>query len=100
MVSEQQAMEKLGTVIDPELNLNLVDLGLIYEVDIDGTSIRVVMTLTSPGCPLAPMLEGQVKEVLLSLEDIQTVDVDIVFDPPWNPSMMSDEAKLELGLEI
>jgi metal-sulfur cluster biosynthetic enzyme len=100
MVSEKQVMDKLATVIDPELNLNVVDLGLIYEVDIDGTHVTVIMTLTSPGCPLAPMIEGQAKEAVLSLDGIDMVDVSIVFDPPWNPSMMSDEAKLELGFGI
>ena len=100
MVSEKQVMEKISTVIDPELNLNLVDLGLIYETTIEENKISVIMTLTSPGCPLAPMLEGQVRDALLSFKEIKKVDVDIVFDPPWNPSMMSEEAKLELGFGI
>ena len=100
MVSEKQVMEKLSTVIDPELNLNLVDLGLIYETNIELPKVSVIMTLTSPGCPLAPMIEGQVKDALLTLEEVDKVVVDLVFDPPWNPSMMSEEAKLELGFGI
>ncbi len=100
MVSEKQVMEKLSTVIDPELNLNLVDLGLIYETTIEENKISVIMTLTSPGCPLAPMLEGQVRDAVLSFKEIEKADVNIVFDPPWNPSMMSEEAKLELGFGI
>ena len=100
MVSEKQVMDKLSTVIDPELNLNLVDLGLIYKAAIEQNKVTVTMTLTSPGCPLAPMIEDQVKEAVLTLEGIEKVVVDMVFDPPWSPAMMSEEAKLELGFGI
>ncbi len=100
MITEQDIMLKLKMVIDPELNMNIVDLGLVYETEVIDDKIKVIMTLTAPGCPLAPMIEGQVRDVLLSFKDINDVDVQIVFDPPWNPSMMSDEAKLNLGFDI
>lgn len=94
-------LEKLKTVYDPELHLNVVDLGLIYEVNfIDDAHVHIKMTLTSPGCPIGPMLQQQVEDALVGYEGIEDVKVDIVFDPPWDPSKMSDEAKLELGFNI
>jgi len=100
MLNEQQILDKLRGVIDPELNLNIVDLGLVYEVLISGESVKIVMTLTAPGCPLAPMIEGQVKDMVSQFKEVKDVDVEITFEPPWNPSMMSEEAKLELGFNI
>lgn len=101
MVTESQILEKLKTVYDPELHLNVVDLGLIYEVNIrDGKHVHIIMTLTSPGCPIGPMIQHQVEEALVGYEGIEDVKVDIVFDPPWDPSKMSDDAKLELGFNI
>ncbi len=88
-------------VIDMEINMNIVDLGLIYGLDIlpEEKKIAVTMTLTTPACPLAPMIIGDVKKYLhLAFPQIDTVDVNLVFTPMWSPAMLSDEAKDELGI--
>jgi metal-sulfur cluster biosynthetic enzyme len=101
MVTEQDILLKLKNVVDPELRLNIVDLGLVYEVNIlNEKHVHVVMTLTSPGCPIGPMLQHQVEQELIGYKGIEDVKVDVVFDPPWDPSKMSDDAKLELGFNI
>lgn len=91
-------MEALKEVLDPELRLSIVDLGLVYDVDItEAGDVTVTMTLTTPGCPLNEYLPAQVDEAVSRLEGVRHVDVNLVWDPPWNPDMMSDEAKLALG---
>ena len=91
-------MEALKQVIDPELFVNVVDLGLVYGADIDDDgNVRVTMTLTSPGCPIGPMVGEMVQDALSPVEGINEVEVDIVWTPPWGPHMMSEDAKLELG---
>lgn len=91
-------IEKLKDVYDPEIPVNIYDLGLIYNVDIDESNkASIIMTLTAPGCPVADMLVEDVRQAALSVENIATADVDLVFDPPWDKSMMSEEARLELG---
>ncbi|MGH7608714.1 MAG: metal-sulfur cluster assembly factor [Candidatus Dormibacteria bacterium] len=92
--------EALREVIDPELGLDIVSLGLVYGVTVDDTGDAVIsMTLTSPYCPLGPMLESQVHAATQFLPGIRDVKVDLVWDPPWDPhTMASDEVKLELGL--
>ena len=91
-------IEKLKDVYDPEIPVNIYDLGLIYNVDIDDSNkASIIMTLTAPGCPVADMLVEDVRQAALAVENIETADVDLVFDPPWDKSMMSEEARLELG---
>lgn len=91
-------IEKLKDVYDPEIPVNIYDLGLIYNVDIDESNkASIIMTLTAPGCPVADMLVEDVRQAALSVQNIETADVDLVFDPPWDKSMMSEEARLELG---
>ena len=91
-------IEKLKDVYDPEIPVNIYDLGLVYNVDIDKSNkASIIMTLTAPGCPVADMLVEDVRQAALSVENIETADVDLVFDPPWDKSMMSEEARLELG---
>lgn len=91
-------IEKLKDVYDPEIPVNIYDLGLIYNVDIDESNkASIIMTLTAPGCPVADMLVEDVRQAALSVENIETADVDLIFDPPWDKSMMSEEARLELG---
>ncbi|HET6559949.1 MAG TPA: iron-sulfur cluster assembly protein [Prolixibacteraceae bacterium] len=91
-------IEKLKDVYDPEIPVNIYDLGLIYNVDIDESNkASIIMTLTAPGCPVADMLLEDVRQAALSVENVETADVDLVFDPPWDKSMMSEEARLELG---
>jgi FeS assembly SUF system protein len=87
----------LRTVRDPEIPLNIYDLGLIYAIDI-GETIHVDMTLTAPGCPVATEIVRNVELAVRGVEGVQSVEISLVFDPPWDQSKMSDEAKLELGL--
>ncbi|MBE3576931.1 MAG: DUF59 domain-containing protein [Limnochordales bacterium] len=96
--TKEEVMEALKEVLDPELRLSIVDLGLVYDVDItEAGDVTVTMTLTTPGCPLNEYLPAQVDEAVSRLEGVRHVDVNLVWDPPWNPDMMSDEAKLALG---
>ena len=81
-------------MIDPELGCNIVDLGLVYSVRIDGSIIVVVMTLTTPGCPMHESISQGVQTALLSLEGVTDVDVQIVWDPPWHPSMMTEQGRI------
>jgi FeS assembly SUF system protein len=91
-------IENLKDVYDPEIPVNIYDLGLVYNVDIDDTSkANIIMTLTSPGCPVADMLVEDVRQAALTVENVKEADVELTFDPPWDKSMMSEEARLELG---
>ena len=92
------AVEACRSVFDPEIPVNIFDLGLIYTIDInDENDVRVVMTLTAPGCPVAGEMPGWVQEAIMGVAGVRTVDVELVWEPPWGMEMMSDEAKLELG---
>jgi metal-sulfur cluster biosynthetic enzyme len=84
-------------VYDPELGLNIVDLGLVYDIDVADRKVDITMTLTTPGCPIGPELLTNIRRALSRFEDVEEVDVKLVFSPPWHPSMMSEEAKDELG---
>ncbi|HST05576.1 MAG TPA: metal-sulfur cluster assembly factor [Chloroflexia bacterium] len=84
-------------VYDPELGLNIVDLGLLYDITVEQNKVDITMTLTSPGCPVGPELITNVRRALSRFEDVEEVDIHLVFSPPWHPSMMSEEAKDELG---
>ena len=88
----------LSTVEDPELGVDIVSLGLVYAVECDGDHVRVVHTLTSMGCPLGPVIERDIGDALAGLEEIASVDVKLVFEPPWSPEKMSDDAKFLLGM--
>src|SRR5690554_2083732 len=88
----------LHSVYDPEIPVNIFDLGLIYDVDIDeGNNVRIEMTLTSPNCPAVDFILSDVQMKVESVEGVNDVNIDLVFDPPWDRSMMSEEAMLELG---
>ncbi|MCX6350256.1 MAG: SUF system Fe-S cluster assembly protein [Bacteroidetes bacterium] len=90
--------EQIKTIFDPEIPVNIYELGLIYEVRIeDNNDVFVLMTLTSPACPAAGMLPGEVEEKIRAIEGVNEVKIEITFEPPWDQSMMTDEAKLELG---
>jgi metal-sulfur cluster biosynthetic enzyme len=97
-VTEEVVLETLRQVIDPEIECNIVDLGLVYSVRIAGEKVTVEMTLTTPGCPMHESIAWGVKMALLNLETIQDVDVLIVWDPPWNASMMSDVGRAHVGV--
>lgn len=90
----------LCEVNDPELHMNIVSLGLVYEVDKKGDVAEIKMTLTSPGCPYGPQLIYAVDHAANTVDGVESVDIDVVWDPPWGPERMSDEAKLELGFDI
>jgi metal-sulfur cluster biosynthetic enzyme len=98
MVTEPQIVEALRGCEDPEVGISIVDLGLVYKIDIgaDG-KVRVKMTLTSIGCPIAPMIRTDVQEKVGKLEGVKSVEVEFVFDPPWSPDKMTPEAKAMLG---
>jgi metal-sulfur cluster biosynthetic enzyme len=96
---EAKVREALKEVIDPELRINIVDLGLIYDVREEGGEVEVELTLTSPGCPLAGVIDSRIKEVVGKIKGVKEVVVEIVWDPPWTQDMMSDEAKAELGFD-
>jgi FeS assembly SUF system protein len=91
-------INNLKEVYDPEIPVNVYDLGLIYNVDVDeNNNANIVMTLTAPGCPVVDVLIDDVTQAAQSVEGIETVNVDLTFEPPWDKSMMSEEARLELG---
>ena len=94
----EQVIEACRSVYDPEIPVNIYDLGLIYTIEITGDNeIRIIMTLTAPGCPVAGEMPGWVAEAIEPLPGVKQVDVEITWDPPWGMDMMSDEARLELG---
>jgi metal-sulfur cluster biosynthetic enzyme len=95
---EGQVMEALRQVDDPELGINIVDLGLVYEVAIDGETVHIEYTLTTMGCPIGPMIEAQIKQLIEPIEGINEVDAEMVLTPPWTPEKMSEEAKAALGM--
>ena len=94
-----QVIAKLKTVFDPEIPVNIYELGLIYKVEIeDDNSVDIEMTLTSPACPVAGTLPGEVEQKVRSVEGVTDARVELIWEPPWNPTMMSEEAQLELGM--
>lgn len=99
LAQEENIVKMLRTVFDPEIPVNVYDLGLIYKVDVleDG-NVNIDMTLTAPGCPATDFILEDVKMKVESVEGVKGVNINLVFEPPWDRDMMSDEAKLELGL--
>jgi metal-sulfur cluster biosynthetic enzyme len=97
--TKEDVREGLKQVYDPEIGINIVDLGLVYDADIsDGGDVLVTMTLTSLGCPLGPVIVQEVQGALKALPAIGDIDVKLVWSPPWTPDMMSEDAKDELGM--
>jgi metal-sulfur cluster biosynthetic enzyme len=98
MVTIEEVHDALREVIDPELGLDFVELGLIYGVDIDDAgAIKVTYTLTTPGCPIGPQVESQIQEFVSEIEGVSAVESELVFTPPWSPDLMSEDAKFALG---
>lgn len=97
MITKELVLQKLSEVVDPEIGLNIVEMGLIYSVEINDESVNVKMTLTAPGCPLQNTLVSIAKDSIQQLPGVKNVNIQIVWDPPWHPSMMSEEAKKKLG---
>ena len=95
----REIIEALRTVYDPEIPVNIYELGLIYKIDIeDDDRVMVEMTLTSPHCPVAETLPGEVEQKVAAVDGVSGCEVKVVWDPPWNPAMMTEEAQLELGM--
>lgn len=99
MITQEIAREALKDVYDPEINYNIVDLGLVYNIDVEDGNVKVLMTLTTPACPIGPMIEEQIQENLMLLPGVKDVEVEFTFDPSWNPTMISEEARADLGLD-
>ena len=95
---EAAVRRALSTVEDPELGLDIVSLGLVYSVECAEGRVRVVYSLTSMGCPLGPMIEQQIRGAVARLDGVESVEAELVFDPPWSPEKMSDDARFLLGV--
>lgn len=96
---KQRIIEVLQTVYDPEIPVNIYEIGLIYEIDIDpSNAVKIQMTLTSPACPVAGTLPGEVESRVAGAEGVSSAQVELVWDPPWSPARMSEAAKLQLGM--
>ena len=99
MELKEKIIEEIKKIYDPEIPVNIYDLGLIYDIKVeDNNTAKIKMTLTSPNCPVAESLPKEVKDGIMQVEGIDNVDLDLVWDPPWNKDMMSEAAKLELNL--
>lgn len=97
-VTEEDVLEALKTVYDPEIPINVVDLGLVYEVKVNGGNVYVQMTLTAPGCGMGPHIAQQAEWAVADVEGVEDVQIEMVFDPPWSPDRISEEAKASMGL--
>ena len=95
----ERVIEAIRTVYDPEIPVNIFELGLIYKVDVeDDNTVRIDMTLTSPHCPVAEILPEEVRHKVIAVDGVTDAEVGVVWEPPWHPGMMSEEAQLELGM--
>ena len=94
----EQVITEIRKIFDPEIPVNIYELGLIYDVKVKENVVKIIMTLTSPNCPVAESLPQDVKDSAMQVEGIEKVDLDLVFEPPWNKDMMSEAAKLELNI--
>ena len=97
MATVEDVTDALRDVIDPELGLDFVELGLIYDIEIEGPTVRVTYTLTSPGCPIGPQVSEQIEEFVGELDGVEAVHPTMTFSPPWTPERMSEDAKFALG---
>ena len=97
MPSVEEVEDALSNVIDPELGLDFVELGLIYGIEVSGSDVQVTFTLTSPGCPIGPQVSEQIEEFVGELDDVDEVTSTMTFSPPWTPDRMSEDAKFALG---
>jgi metal-sulfur cluster biosynthetic enzyme len=93
----EEVNDALSNVIDPELGLDFVELGLVYDVEIDGATVNITFTLTTPACPIGPQVSEQMVEFVGELDDVDEVNPKMVFTPPWSPDRMSEDAKFALG---
>ncbi|MEX2159504.1 MAG: metal-sulfur cluster assembly factor [Dehalococcoidia bacterium] len=99
LLTEELVREKLVDVFDPELRMSIVELGLIYDVLVDEGNVKVVYTLTSQACPLGPVIDGQIQNILADLPGVKEIETNVTFNPPWDPrTMASDDVKMQLGI--
>jgi metal-sulfur cluster biosynthetic enzyme len=97
MATKEEVTEALRGVEDPELGMDIVDLGLLYDVEVEGSKVKVVHSLTSMGCPAGPMIQEGIHDATAALPGVDEVEVELVWDPPWTPEKMSEDAKFILG---
>jgi metal-sulfur cluster biosynthetic enzyme len=97
MPTREEVFEVLREVEDPELGMDVVDLGLVYDVEVDGPNVKVIHSLTSIGCPAGPMIQEGMHDAALRVPGVENVEVELTWDPPWTPDRMSDDAKFILG---
>jgi metal-sulfur cluster biosynthetic enzyme len=98
VATRDDVIEAMRQVEDPELGMDIVDLGLLYDVEVEGPKIRVTYSLTSMGCPAGPMIEQDIVGVARSIDGVEDVEAELTFDPPWTPDKMSEDAKFILGI--
>ena len=98
MPTREEVIEVLRQVEDPELGMDIVDLGLLYDVEVEGPKVKVTYSLTSMGCPAGPLIEQDIDATARSLEGVEDVEMQLTFDPPWTPDKMSEDAKFILGI--
>jgi len=96
--SREAVLDSLRNVYDPELGINIVDLGLVYEVEVEDGRVDITYSLTTMGCPIGPLIEQQMQQFVSAVSGVEQVSAEMVLRPPWNPEMMSDEAKAALGI--
>jgi metal-sulfur cluster biosynthetic enzyme len=97
MATQEDVVVALHGVEDPELGMDIVELGLFYEAEIDGPNVKVIHSLTSMGCPAGPMIQEMIHDAVAALPGVDAVEVELTFDPPWTPDLMSEDAKFILG---
>tara|TARA_B100000029_G_scaffold413659_1_gene416779 strand:+ start:313 stop:609 length:297 start_codon:yes stop_codon:yes gene_type:complete len=95
---KEKVIAEIKKIYDPEIPVNIYELGLIYDININNNEVKVKMTLTTPNCPVAESLPKEVKDSIMEIKEVSKVDLDLVWDPPWDKSMMSEAARLELNL--
>ena len=98
MPTREEAFDALRVVEDPELGMDIVELGLVYDVEVNDARVKVIHSLTSMGCPVGPMIQGDIQNVMSSLPGVEEVEIELTWDPPWTPDRMSDDAKFILGV--
>ncbi|HWG55589.1 MAG TPA: metal-sulfur cluster assembly factor [Gaiellaceae bacterium] len=97
MPTKEEIVEALHTVEDPELGMDIVELGLFYDAEIDGPKVKIIHSLTSMGCPAGPMIQEGIHDAAMTVEGVEEVEVELTFEPPWTPDLMSEDAKFILG---
>ena len=97
MPTREEVVDALRAVEDPELGMDIVELGLLYDVEVDGPKVHVDFTLTSMGCPVGPMIEEQIRDTVADMSGVEDVEAELTWDPPWTPEKMSEDAKFVLG---